>query len=264
MVKLLVCAKQVADLENMLPGEWQLSEDGKSIPTTCVGRIMNPYDANALELALRLKESLPEGEARLTVLTAGSESSLKILQIARAVGADRCIRIQWPDGADYVSEQMASLLCAAIRQLGGFDLIFFGASAGDFDMGLTGLLCAARLDLPMFQEVLDLKSLEGCSVRIRHLLNGGVAERVVSVPCAVTVGTPPEVCLRSPTLKAVLAACRETGEIMKPEEPLPNPTKVLEKLSIPSGETNCIFWDPKHPDTPTKVWRLLETGGDRV
>ena len=56
--------------------------------------MMNPYDAIALEEALRIREKFNSG--KITLLTAGPDSSEKILRKGLAMGGDEAVRV-WDD-----------------------------------------------------------------------------------------------------------------------------------------------------------------------
>lgn len=263
MADLLVCAKQVYDLENVLSQEWRVSEDGQSIPIQSAGRIMNPCDANALELALRLRDQLGEDRVSVTVLTAGDERCRKMLSGARAVGAARCVRIPAPEGPAYDAQSAARTLCAAIRALGPFDLLLFGASAGEYDMGQTALLAAELLGLPVLQEALRLEGMEAGGFAVHHLTDGGTARAEARAPAVVTVGTPQDVCLRSPTLKAVLAAAKVPEELLEcGAAQARHPCKAQNWLRIPDSGRACRHLDPGQPEEAAALLRtLLKEGG---
>lgn len=266
MVDVLVCAKLVYDLENVLSEEWRVSEDGQSIPIESVGKIMNICDANALELALRLQDQLGQDIVRITVLTVGSGECRKMLSTARAVGAQRCVRIALEEPLlNYASCQTAQVLVEAITQLGRFDLLLFGMSAGEYDMGQTGLFAAELLNLPVIQDVISLKSLPNGAMEIGHLTDAGIATSIVRKPVVATVGTPPEVYLRSPTLKAVLMASKIQEEVLERSLPEAGQVRKLQKgLQIPREKKNCRLFDAaQSKEMATWLKKALDKEGEQ-
>jgi electron transfer flavoprotein alpha/beta subunit len=265
MVEILVCVKLVYDLENVIAQEWKVAEDGQSIPIESAGKIMNTCDANALELALRVQDRLTQDKVRITVLTAGDEACRKMLTTARAVGAQRCVRIP-PTGAGggYTSRPTARALCDAIRLLGPFDLLLFGHSAGEYDVGQTGFQVAELLGLPVLDQAVEIQALEEDGFLVEHLLDEGTARCEVRSPAVVTVDTPPEVCLRSPTLKAMMAASRCQEEVLElPEQPEQTPGKRQNRLWIPESGRDCRLLDPQRPQEAAQlIAQLLRRGGD--
>ena len=194
------------------------------------------------------------------VLTLGDGDCRKMLGMARAVGADRCVRIPPPAGC-LPPEEAAKLLCAGIRALGPFDLLLFGASAGEYDMGQTGLLAAERLGLPVLQEVIALERRADDFV-VRHLTDGGTGRCVVEGPAVLTVGTPPDLCLRSPTLKAALRAAQCPEEVLELPLEAAAPGKTLDWLCIPEQGRDCVPLDPGRPEEiAARIRALLDQGG---
>src|ERR687884_699868 len=88
-----VTVKQVPD-PDIPPSHFKIDEAaGKVVPPAGVTPVMNGYDANALEAALRLKE---QHGGTVTVLTLGPASTRDTLKRAIAMGADGAIQIDDP------------------------------------------------------------------------------------------------------------------------------------------------------------------------
>ena len=85
--------------------------------------IMNPYDENAIEEAVRVKSALSDAE--IIAVTLGSQAAEATLQSALAMGADRGILIQTDESPD--SLVTAAALKAAIETDGQPELIFTGS-----------------------------------------------------------------------------------------------------------------------------------------
>ena len=79
-MNILVCLKQVPDTAKV-----KFNRETNTLDRTGVENIMNPYDRQALEVALCLKDK--EG-AKVTVLTMGLPQATDILKEAIAMGAD--------------------------------------------------------------------------------------------------------------------------------------------------------------------------------
>ena len=80
-MKILVCIKQVPDTT-----EIKIDPVTNTLIRTGVPSIMNPFDAYAVEQALRLKE---ESGGHVTVVTMGPPQAQEILTDALARGADK-------------------------------------------------------------------------------------------------------------------------------------------------------------------------------
>ncbi len=91
-MKILVCIKQVPDLES----RFKPNGAGSWFEETDLAWRMNEYDEYAVEQAVRLKEQLGEAP-EVTVLSIGPDRVVEALKKALAMGCDRAVQIQ--DGA---------------------------------------------------------------------------------------------------------------------------------------------------------------------
>ena len=88
-MRIVVCVKEVLDPDAVnnyaLAGRLEIGEDGKSLTQTTIPRLMNGFDEQALEAALRLRDA--GAECRIGVVSVGSDPAT-ILKHAAALGAD--------------------------------------------------------------------------------------------------------------------------------------------------------------------------------
>ena len=84
-MKIAVCVKQVPDSpsKRIDPSTKRLDRSGEGA--------LNPFDANAVEEALRLKESGGDGE--VVLVSMGPSSAADALRKALAMGADRALLV---------------------------------------------------------------------------------------------------------------------------------------------------------------------------
>ena len=94
--------------------------------------VINPADAYALELALRLKDK--KSDTFITVLTMAPQYAEHILRTALAMGADRAVHIC--DGAFAGSDTIMTALTIsrAIEHIGPQDIILCGKKAIDSEI----------------------------------------------------------------------------------------------------------------------------------
>ena len=129
---IIVTVKEVTD-PNIPPSYVKLDAQAKRIESPFgVAPVLNGYDENALEEALRLRE---RHGGRVTVLSLGDESSRKSLKRALAMGADAAILLSDPVWMYADSATVGRALAAAIRKIGKFDLVMCGRQASDTDAG---------------------------------------------------------------------------------------------------------------------------------
>jgi electron transfer flavoprotein beta subunit len=200
-VKTVVCIKRVPDTEARI----KVAGDGQSIDRAGVKFIVSPYDEFAVEAALRLKESVGEGET--IVLTLGDSSAGEQLRSALAMGADRAIRL---DGEGSIDGLAVARALAAELEAQAADLILFGMKATDNDQQQVGPMVAEILGLPCVTVVAELHAEEGMVVCHREI-EGGTEVVEVDLPAVVTVTKGPYE-PRYPSLKGIMAAKKKPME----------------------------------------------------
>lgn len=177
-MKIIVCAKQVPDTNEVKidPVRNTLIRDG-------VPSILNHDDANALEEALKIKDREPD--THITVVTMGPPQARDMLRECLAMGADRGILLS--DRALGGSDTWATsnALAAAIRKLGGFDLIFAGRQAIDGDTAQVGPQLAEKLGVPQVTYVKEFSIKEG-EVTVKRALEDGYERIRLKTPCVLT------------------------------------------------------------------------------
>src|SRR5512138_3821474 len=138
-MKILVCIKQVPDLESRFKpdaaGVWFSEAD--------LAFRMNEYDEYAVEQAIRLKEQLGDAP-EVTVLSIGPDRVLEAIKKSLAMGCDRAVHIQ--DTTVHLKDpwQIASTIAAYARDK-GFDLIFTGMQSQDRGSAQVGVTLAELL-----------------------------------------------------------------------------------------------------------------------
>jgi electron transfer flavoprotein beta subunit len=178
--KVVVCAKQVPDTNEIRinPETGTLIRDG-------VPSIMNPDDANALEMALELKDKYDDVE--VTVVTMGPPQAEDLLFEALAMGADEGILLT--DRAVGGSDTWATsnAVAAAIKYVGDFDILIGGRQAIDGDTAQVGPQIAEKLDLPQVTYVQNYEfSEDRKSVKAERQLEDGYEVVEVKMPCMLT------------------------------------------------------------------------------
>src|SRR5437773_9612327 len=145
-MKIAVCAKVVPEQARRIDAETKrLDRSGE--PTE------NPFDANAVEEALRLKGG--DAEAEVVLVSLGPERSLDALRKALAMGADRVVLVadEAAAGSDLVASSYA-LAQALARE--SADLVLFGQQASDGDGAVLWAAVAERLRKPVISQVAEL------------------------------------------------------------------------------------------------------------
>jgi len=144
LLQIVVCIKQVPDPEGPVDAFTVDSEAKKVIPVG-IPPVINPFDENALEAALRIKDTFG---GKVTAISMGEKLAQPVLRKALAAGADELILLVDQHFKDLDSYSTAYVLSKAIGKMGTYDLIITGRQAGDWDFGVTGLLIAEMLQIP--------------------------------------------------------------------------------------------------------------------
>lgn len=145
MVQVIICLKIIIDPEMPFSLFRVAKEEMKPIPPAGMPPVISPFDENALEAGLKIKD---QNECKVTVLSLGKTLPKAILQKPLAMGADEVIAIEGPEFGDLDPFNTAEVLARAIKKIGRYDLIFMGRQAADWDAGLVWAGVAELLDLP--------------------------------------------------------------------------------------------------------------------
>ncbi len=197
-LKIIVLAKQVPDTRNV--GKDAMKADG-TVNRAALPAIFNPEDLNALEQALRLKDSHPG--STVTILTMGPGRAAEIIREGLYRGADSgyLLTDRAFAGADTLATSYA--ISCAIKKLKDFDVIVAGRQAIDGDTAQVGPQVAEKLGIPQVtyaEEIIDTKKK---SIVIKRRLENGVETVEAPLPCVITVnGSAPD--CRPRNAKAVM------------------------------------------------------------
>jgi len=199
---IVVCIKQVPDTEE-LP-HIRVNPETNTLVRESVKGIINPFDENAIEEALRLREA--KG-GRVTVVSMGPPQAKEALRKALAMGADQAILIS--DSSFAGSDTLATsyTLAIGIRKIGKFDLLLLGKQAIDGDTAQVGPGLAEWLSIPQITYARKIE-VNGNQIRAERTLEDAFEMVEVTLPCLVTVTKEINI-PRYPSLKGLLSAKRK-------------------------------------------------------
>jgi len=225
-VRLLVCIKQVPDLE----AAFHVAADGRWIDEGDLAFRLNEYDEYAVEQAVLLKEQL-DGEPELTVASLGPGRVTEAIKKALAMGADRGVHLVDDLGPRRDPWQVASALHAAVREE-AYDLIFTGFQSADRGSAQVGPLLAGLLGYACLTTVVGFEYADG-RVNVRRELEGGVKAVVEAalpavVTCQLGLNRP-----RYPTLPNIMKAKRKEIRSLPVESLLPEAPRVETERLLP-------------------------------
>ena len=156
-MNIVVCLKQVPDTS-----EVKLNPETNTLIRDGVQNIMNPFDRQALETALILKDA---NGAKVTVVSMGPPQAEEILKEAISMGADEAVLVS--DRALAGSDTLATsfALAGVVKSLGDVDLVLCGKQAVDGDTAQVGPEMAEHLGFPQATGALKV-SVDGNKVLV--------------------------------------------------------------------------------------------------
>lgn len=233
MLKILVCVKQVPDVEQL-----KMDPETGTLIRAGVPTILNPLDANALAAAISVKEQYG-GE--ITLITMGPPMAEEVLRECIAVGADKAILVT--DRAFGNADTLATSysIVSAANCVDKYDLIFCGKETVDGATGQMGSQLAERFDAAQITSASLIKDVneETRLVTVERELETGIETLMVSMPCLFTMEKT-HYPARIPNLKGKMKA--KKAEIM-----------TFTANDIPDLDRGRIG----DPGSPTKVPRMF-------
>jgi electron transfer flavoprotein beta subunit len=255
-MRIVVCAKEVLDPDAVnnyaLVGKLTIGADGKTPEVAAIPRLINAYDEQAMEAALRLRDA--GVDCSITAVSIGADQN-DLLKHCAALGADQIVAIE-ADTQALDGQVIANILAAYVRHSGGADLVLCGRQASDDDQGVVPALLAEQLDMPVAPLAKAIEA-AGTTLRVTRATPDG--EEVVegALPAVVTItnelGEP-----RFPSTKAKMQARKMKPTVLTPQdlglsaEALQART-VLMRQYVPQVQGSCEFLE----GSPAEVARQL-------
>ena len=175
-MKILVAVKRVIDYNVQI----RVKEDGTGVHTDNVKMATNPPDDNAVEEAVKIKES---GKAtEVIAVTIGNEKAQESVRKALAVGADRGIHIITDSNVEPLG---AAKILKKIVEKENPELVLLGKQAIDDDTAQRGQMLAALLGWSQgtFASNLNIK---GKVLEVTREVDEGLETLEINIPAVVT------------------------------------------------------------------------------
>ncbi len=193
---IIVAIKQVPDTS-----EVSIDPETNTLIREGVPSIINPYDENAIEAGLQLKE---EYGGTVTAISMGPPQAEEALRQALAMGCDEAILLS--DRAFAGSDTLATsyVLAQAIRKIGNYDLVICGKQAFDGDTAQVGPGIAEQLGIPQATYAMEVR-VDGKKIQVKRLLAGSFETVEMKLPALITADKHMNV-PRHAGLRGVMAA----------------------------------------------------------
>jgi electron transfer flavoprotein beta subunit len=175
-MKILVPTKRVPDTDQKIVA----AADGRSVAIDQLPFVINPFDAIALEEAVRISERSDAVE--VVAVGIGGDGYEQPLRTALAMGATRGIHVRCGQTLD--PWNVARML-RAIAQREQPNLVLMGKQAVDDDSNQTGQFLAALLDWPQATFASRVELTAG-GIRVERETDHGIETLELPLPAVVT------------------------------------------------------------------------------
>jgi electron transfer flavoprotein beta subunit len=175
-MKVLVAVKRVVDFNVRI----RVKSDGSGVDIDNVKMSMNPFDENAIEEALRMREAGIASE--VIAISVGDKKSQETLRTALAMGADRAIHLE---SADPVEPLGVAKLLAKIVEQESPEVVILGKQAIDDDSNQTGQMLAALLNWPQ-GSFASKATFDGRSLSLTRETDSGLETLSINLPVVIT------------------------------------------------------------------------------
>jgi len=234
-VNIIVCIKQVPDPEAPV-SQFAVDAAGhKVIPAPAVMPVVSPFDENAIEAALQLKEAYG---GKVTALSLGPPSFLEALKRGLRMEVDNAILVEGQGLPEPDPQGTAYILAKAIEKVGGYDLILCGRQAGDWDQGQVGCGIAEILNIPCVSIVSKIELIDK-SLRVHRLVQDGYEILEVPLPALLTVSN--EINLpRLTTVAGILRTATTKIPVWTIQDLGIDPAALAERSRLTNLQSLCI------------------------
>ena len=256
-MEILVCVKQVPDT-----AEVKIDPEKHTVIRAGVPNIFNPFDQNALEAALQLKDS--QG-ARVTLLSMGPPQAEEVLREGLAMGADDAYLLT--DRKVGGSDTLATGYCLAqavrkVAELQGieqFDIVLCGKQAIDGDTAQVGPQIATELGIPQITYAAEI-NVDGTTGRVKQQNEEGYIVTEAQFPVLITavkeLNEP-----RFPTIRGTMKAKKREIPHLSADDIKVDETKIglkgsptmVRKIFTPPQRTQGLVIKEEDPNAAVSV-----------
>ena len=256
-MEILVCVKQVPDT-----AEVKIDPEKHTVIRAGVPNIFNPFDQNALEAALQLKDS--QG-ARVTLLSMGPPQAEDVLREGLAMGADDAYLLT--DRKVGGSDTLATGYClvqavrkvAELQGIEQFDMVLCGKQAIDGDTAQVGPQIATELGIPQITYAAEI-NVDGTTVRVKQQNEEGYIVTEAQFPVLITavkeLNEP-----RFPTIRGTMKAKKREIPHLSADDIKVDETKIglkgsptmVRKIFTPPQRTQGLVIKEEDPNAAVSV-----------
>lgn len=179
-MNIIVLIKEVPDMDKV-----KFDKEKGVVDRSSAEAEINPFDMNALQTAVDLKN---EHNANVTVITMGPLKAEKSLRDAYARGADKCMLLTDRKFSGSDTYATSRTLTSAIQKIKDYDLIICGEKSVDGDTAHVGAEVAEFLNIPHAYYVEKINSINEIEIEVVSADTGGSKQiRKMKLPALVGV-----------------------------------------------------------------------------
>lgn len=262
-MNVIVLVKQVPDIEKV-----KFNHKTGRLDRSSAGAVTNPFDLNALEAAVQIKE---KAGATVTTISMGPPQAESTLKDTLARGADRAILLTDKKfaGADTLATSYA--LASAIKKLGCFDLIICGEKTVDGDTAQVGAEVAEHLGVPHISYVEEVREVTKDKIVVKSRIGRSYYLTEMKFPGLITVTKDINI-PRLPTLKNKLKTRKAKIEIWNADNLADiahvkklgisgSPTWVVKVYTPPAGRRKGVIIKGEPKEIAKKIVTVLRDVG---
>ncbi len=195
--------KQVPEMEKV-----RFDNERGVIDRKSAGTEINPFDLNALETAVQIKEncySQNSTNTSIITISMGPDTAESALKEAISRGADEAVLLSDKKFSGSDTWATALTLTKAIQKIDNLDLIITGNMSVDGDTAQVGPQVAELLNIPHSSFVSKIEEFNTNNLVVTSELTDGIYLKQLEFPCLISVtkdiNTP-----RLPSLKSKMKA----------------------------------------------------------
>ena len=204
-LNIIICVKPVPDSRYW--DKLSLDPKTKTLRREGIPVVISPLDKNAIEEALRIKESRG---GKVSVISMGPPNTTEVLAMAYALGVDEAILLSDRAFAGADTLATAAALATGIKKLGAFDLVMFGNESLDGSTGQVGPQVGEFLNIPSVTRVEKIDFVNDDTIRARTRIEGGYMVTEIKLPAAIAVTKDINEVRLMPVFGALWATEKET------------------------------------------------------
>ena len=251
-MNILLAFKAEPDLSMLAETDWQVAGKGNKGPdASLMRRVIGNDELGAGEIMLRARDRHPG--VHLSAITLGDEHAMPILRHLKALGFERCVRLNSETDTRFAPAFVAERISRYIRQ-NAIDLVLLGTQSCEGQNGQTGWMVAEMLNWPCLTQVTEvMPGASGFDVlceSLRHRQRWQLQH-----PAVLMVQNRGQMALRVPGLRARMSVSHAEIECIEEGASGVLPSHCLSLQRQPIHRAGVIIQGGSVQDNVQQLWQ---------